>query len=661
MPPVILDLVASGDTADAGFSSQSSASLLTLPVPALPPSPIQRREMHGISFVMPLNPTLDAFGRPNPATYQPTETPENVFGGLQVVVGDTDVTYYRGIPTVVGSWSFNEPFADAACTITFPQISPMEALPSWLDEYATIEIVCDADGTILWEGLADEPEWTADGLQITGIGVLMQADLYVRAPGYSDSALPISILLRDYAFNKTYRPGYKFATLAIEHGTGTLSRYRGSWESPLAYADKLIKTATTEDEAFSIEIIRPRAPILRLRDETTAHYTLYYEAPGVTCDLKQTWRRGNVIYGTGSSKSGSEWHGTFLDPEWGGPRTQPLAYDPAVHGYDEVGDGTLTLDTARRDSTLIRIEEFHSFGQGITRETAKAIAETYRLRIADAGYTGTIRLESDPCAGTLDGSRFKMKVNQNVRLYNFAGLTGGLLLHVSGVDVDWASGTVTLTVDSKARDRNTVEALETHEPEAYDPWLPTQDGKATNIINDSVAPWDYDGGSGYFPGDITNGFYYIDPAAFIAVTGRTWTTFAFLASERDTITTTLAQLNAAEQFGLYLFNRPPNMDQLPAEPLAEGAWDNRAKPDGQIAGWGRWITGQEQQAAGYGMGTQTQGDPKTGTLIDYGDWQYNHDDVPEASRQPMFLWGAIWIDAVGTFHLNGQLVRGIGS
>lgn len=659
--PIIELVEATEADADAGFSYQSSASLLAIPPPSLPPSPIQRREMHGHSFTMPTNPALDQFGRPDSATYVPSSMEENVWGGLQIVVGGVDVTYYRSIPTQVTGWSYAEPFADSAAQIVFPQISPMEALPSWLDEYAEVEIVCDATGEIVWEGLAEEPGWGDKGIGITCIGVLHQADLYVRAPGYSDAALPIHILLRDYAFNKTYRPGYRFPTLAIEDGTEVQSRYRGSWESPLAYADKLLKQAITADQQFSIELVRPRAPILRERDETTQHWTLYYGAPGVECDLKTSWRRPNVIYGTGQSQSGAEWRGTFLDPEFGGPRTQPLAYDEAVHGYDEVGDGTLSLDEARRDSGLIRIEEFHSFGQGITRAQAKGIAEDYRLRQVDVGYTGTIRLESDPCAGSLSGSRFKMRQNQNVLLRNFNGITEGLLLHVSGVDVDWGSGTVTLTVDSKARDRDTVEALGTHEPEAYDPWLATQDGKASNVINDSVAPWDSDGGSGYFPSDITNGFFYIDPAAFIPVTGRTWTVFGFLASERDTISTTEVTVTAAAQFGFYLFNRVPNMGQLPALPLAEGAWDNRTKPDGLVAGWGRWITGQDQQAAGYGMGVQTQGDPITGELMDFGDWQYSHDDVPEATRQPMFLWAAIWIDAVGTFHVNGRLTRGIGS
>lgn len=657
MPIVLLE-------GTAGFSYMGNASLLSLPPPGLPPAGVVRREMGGKSFVMPLNPTLDQFGRPDPHTYIPIEEQDNFFGGLQLIVGGTDITYYRGVPTQVGNWSYNEPFADAAATISFPQISPFEALPSWLDEWATVEIVSDNDGTILWEGLVAEPGWTEDGLTITCIGVLMQADLYVRAPGFSDSAMLISTLIRDYAFNKTYRPGYRFPTIAIVQSTGVTSRDRGSWETPLAYAAKLMQQAVTEDAAYSIEILRPRTPLFVLRDETTAHWTLYNAAPGVKVSLQQDWKRANVVYGTGStSATGAEWRGVFLDPEWGGPRIQPLAYDPAVHGYDEVGDGTLSLDTGRRDSELIRIEEFHSFGQGVSRDMAKGIAEGYRLRQVDPGYTGTITLESDPCPGTLGGTKYKMRQNQNVLLRNFNGITDGLLLHISGVDVDWKNGSITLTVDSKARDKATVEALGTHEPEAYDPWLSTQDGKATNIINDSVAPWDTDGGSGYFPGNYVHGFKYIDDAAFIPVAGRTWTTDFFLASERDTIDTSQVEVNAEVQFGIYVFNRPPNIDQLPADPLAEGAWENLAKPDGKVGGWGQWLRGKTQQAAGYGMGMESQGDPITGDLLDFGTWQYNHDDVPVESRQPMFLWLAIWIDGPSstTYQVSGQFSRGIGS
>ena len=674
MPVVLLE-------GTAGFSYMGNASLLSLPPPALPPAGVERREMQGVSFVMPTNPALDQFGHPDPHTYIPSEEQTNIFGGLQVIVGGVDVTYYRSIPTQVGGWTLNEPFGDDSCTISFPQISPMEALPFWLDEYATVEIVCDADGDILFEGLAEEPDWDEKkGLTITCIGVLQQGELYVRAPGFLDTATPISLLIRDYAFNKTYRPGYRFPTISIVNGTSVLSRYRGSWESPTAYADRLIKQATTETEAYSIEILRPRTPLFKLRNETDAHYTLYYGAPGVKCKLRQHWRRGNVIYGTGqTSATGAEWRGIFLDPEWGGPRIQPLAYDPAVHGYDEVGDGTLSLDTARRDSELIRIEEFHSFGQGTSRGAAKGIADAYRLRLVDPGYTGTITLESDPCPGTIstDISRFKITHNRNILLRNFAGETEGILLHISGVDVNWDSGSVTLTVDSKARDRNTVEALGLHKPEAYDPWRNTADGKETDIINDSVAPWDEDGGSGFFPGNLAHGFAYIDVDAFIPVAGSTWTTSFFLASERDTIWRTEVAVYthiddedgavpALEHFGIYIFNRAPVIDQLPDDPLAEGAWEPAAlpvAPTGIVAGWGQWLTGQSQQAAGYEWGMESQGDPKVGVLVDHATWQYDHNDVPAAERQPMFLWVAIWIDVPANedFRVRGRLFRGIGS
>jgi hypothetical protein len=686
MPVVLLE-------GEAGFSYVGNASLLAIPSPSAPPAGITRREMVGKSFVMPLNPALDQFGRPDPHTYIPSEEQDNTFGGLQVVVGGVDVTYYRSIPTQVGGWTLNEPFADAAATISFPQISPFEELPFWLDEYATVEIVCDADGTILFEGLAEEPGWDdRGGLTITCIGVLMQGELYVRAPGMSDSLLPISILIRDYAFNKTYRPGYRFPTIAIVNGTSVQSRYRGSWESPNAYADKLIKQASTDTESFTCEILRPRTPLFKLRDDTTAHYTLYYGAPGVDVKLRQHWRRGNVIYGTGqTSATGAEWRGVFLDPEWGGPRIQPLAYDPAVHGYDEVGDGTLSLDTARRDSELIRIEEFHSFGQGTSRNAAKGIADAYRQRLIDPGYTGTITLESDPCPGTISTgmSRFRMKHNQNILLRNFAGIDDGLLLHVAGVDVNWDSETVTLTVDSKARDRATIEALGLHKPEAYDPWRLTQEGKQTDVINDSVAPWDTDGGSGWFPGNIAHGFAYIDLDAYIPVVGSTWTTDFFFASERDTIFQTWvsiytlaadagtpdtsdpegdyplpgAAIPAAVRFGIYFFDRPPVVDDLPDDPLAEGAWENRVAPTGIVGGWGQQLTGKAPQAAGYEYGMESQGDPALGVLVDRGTWQYDHIDVPSETRQPAFLWLAVWIDAPNTqhFRLRGRIHRGIGS
>lgn len=664
-----------------GFAVDTTAALLALPLVTSPPAGIEYRAMYHVALKMPHSPTLDSFGwplidptswTPSSTNYRVTEEGPNEWGGLQLVINQTDVSFYRGVPAKVVDWSFSEPFADETASLRFPQISPFEVEPSFLGSWNNVEIVA-YNGEVLWEGMINALAWSEDGVSVDCMGVLHQGDLYVRAPGFHNNLVGIATLLQLYAFNQTYRPAYRFATLAIDTPTPIQSRYRGSWESPLAYAQRLLQQAVNEDGAYSIEIRRPRTPVFILRDVTTQHWSVSVGQPGVKISLRAEFiQEFNVLYAEGEDIGGATWRGVFRDPTNGMPRIQPVAYDPAVHGFDEVDEvivpgellGSLRYDAARATSTQIRIEQYHNVGAQYSRADAKARGAESILRSADTGYTGTIDLSSDP----EEDIRWRMKAGQNICLRNFRGTGGdGMLFHISGCRINFDGGSVSLTVDSKARDLATIEAILGHFPDAYDPYLAISDGRSAALINDRTFPWDDAGGSGNIPGDETWGYVYADPTARVTVQGKTWTVLGFLASEKDTIIQSEFYCNesdsgaaATRRFHVSIFNRPPVMAQLPALPLAPNVWDTLAKPDGLQFGWG-YEGDAGAQAAGYTPGLESNGNPQTGVLIDYSTWQYDHADVDPEAVEPAFLWVAIWIDNDAATRFHGILKRGVGT
>lgn len=107
---------------------------------------------------------------------------------LQLVVGGVDVTFYRGIPAEIQAWDETEPFGPLSLVVGFPQITSFESLPSWLRDYADVELrrVRPDDSTeLLWTGLFIEEDLVASptgGVTVTSLGSLYQADLHRMLP-----------------------------------------------------------------------------------------------------------------------------------------------------------------------------------------------------------------------------------------------------------------------------------------------------------------------------------------------------------------------------------------------------------------------------------------------------------------------------------------------
>src|ERR1700722_10609051 len=127
-----------------------SATLTVHPAVVVPPTGLTDVNLQRVSAVFPA-PTLDSNSLP--VDWVPTSTIEEDWGRYQIVVGEVDVTFFRGFATQLGDMSWAEPFGDDTADIIFPQISPWDELGTgdlaWCVPGANVEIYkVEPDGTV---------------------------------------------------------------------------------------------------------------------------------------------------------------------------------------------------------------------------------------------------------------------------------------------------------------------------------------------------------------------------------------------------------------------------------------------------------------------------------------------------------------------------------
>lgn len=127
------------------------------------------------------------------------------WGTIQIIVNGQDLTFYRGIPTLLQGWSKSEPFGDKTCTLIFPGISVFESEENFpFSEEADVDIWNirpDDSRRKIWEGyvtsMTTDVSGDADQLTVECAGALYQADLFVKPPSFGfrevDAGQAISI------------------------------------------------------------------------------------------------------------------------------------------------------------------------------------------------------------------------------------------------------------------------------------------------------------------------------------------------------------------------------------------------------------------------------------------------------------------------------------
>lgn len=575
-----------------------------------------------------------------------------------------------------------------------------------------------------WEGNIASIKATADdtsfGLPITCQGALFQLDRYRAQPFYPPDPWPMELLIEEQfkrhlrphlltrplitAFPGSWKkkiPAYDPHsrtpyTIAGEPGTlwsGLSTRNTGAWQNALTgFVQDLLTVMITRQgdgakpgNQWTIRHYRRgeslpagtdrhnksirgstsagRQPVLLVRDRfADADFTLQLGAFGVKVDLDRDYTQAvDVIFGDGTDLDGQTWRNATISTNGARTTYAPLAAERAVYPYT----------AAKRDSKKLPLEGYTKYGNGFSLEDGISIAAQQLALQMNPGWQGTIELKVDPSS---DLSRWDIHSGMVVSLLGFMG-TGadGVKFHIAQAKHSPELGTVTLTVDTRFRDLLTVEESIARTRDPLTPVKMLQVNKASVMIDDVQAPWDYSAGSGFVPTKSKDFFkqkHADDPFPYVASTrrfppsvyphyyagplhssaprsiGRWYGPVQILTSARDTIART--EFVCVDYYG-----RPKKIPfhvsiyyvnvTVTAMPHLDGEWSpylNNAFervdpatgfqvnpllwPDNSfIIGWGNKVDGKFDRP-GFWPGNEASGAPPTGVFADDSTWQYDN-------------------------------------
>lgn len=285
------------------------------------------------SVVMPEPPSVDEF-LAGTAVWTPTSVSTGTWGGLQVAIDGTDVTFFRGAPCAVESWGSQEPFGDDTAVIDFPSVLQFDTLGSggavpWAygGADAQINVVYDGGATKrLFSGFVQAltPYYsdqsgsgtsTTNGaahyLQITLQGTMYQAALSVLTPyfalpltgtkGVADAGALIAAALNQVTGRRWSRcvPVTTNFPIAVD----------GSFTNVLEYVQDTLGQCLKLDGStqWTIEC-NPSTlvPVLKQKDVSTVNWTVDAGAPGVDLSglTDDATLNTNVVYGSGTTPQG---------------------------------------------------------------------------------------------------------------------------------------------------------------------------------------------------------------------------------------------------------------------------------------------------------------------------------------------------------------------
>lgn len=271
-------------------------------------------------------------------TWQPSSSTVTEWGLYQITIGKyggtpVDVTYFRGVPTKIDSYSFQEPYGEQAAQITFPQITEFDNLGSgdvsWLKVGSDVNINrITTGGTVqsLWCGFIMNIEVsfseTGGGVSIQCAGAFAgETALRMMRPEFFNSERDIGVHLTRIASNNapvgttpnpwTYRFKFNSATIGI------MSRKGGSRnQTVLDYCDELL--ALAQDPADNIQwtigrqwsggVYLARQYQLRKKGTVSTNWTVQAGGRGVSLSLTNDLSdHVNAVYGEGVSDKGERW------------------------------------------------------------------------------------------------------------------------------------------------------------------------------------------------------------------------------------------------------------------------------------------------------------------------------------------------------------------
>lgn len=477
-----------------------------------------------------------------------------VFSGDGLNTLTHDVTYFRGKPSILESYSYGDPFGAASAVITFPQISAYDDLQSpelsWLTDYASVDIFwheaesgstmfdpltnqetlqapdgqVETGRTKIWEGYVASMEISIDeggsSLQVQCQGALYQLDRYLQKPFFPPRPWPMERLITD-VFSHTRKPHLRTKPLKIEWpvgwtkvvpaytspniytpvakpGTkysGFSSRATGSWDHALTgFCADLLAVMYTDDDSGVIS-----GNQWSIRSDPGRQPVLYvrdrFRDPDFELWLGTQGVTVSVTRDTTQTADIIYGEGTGLDGTiW---RNAVVSNDGTRTDYKPLAADPriYPFDQKYFDSSAFASEAFINYGSGMQLDQAIESTEKKLKRDREPGMSGSMTLKVDP-----DISRYTIRSGMTVKIKGIAGSgISGVNFHIAEVEVDVQGATVTCKIDTKYRDLLTLEEAQQRTRDPLTPTKMLQVNRRSVLIEDIMAPWDYSAGSGFVP------------------------------------------------------------------------------------------------------------------------------------------------------------------
>lgn len=725
----------------------------------------------------------------------------NLFSSQEGV--PTDVSYFRGTPTIIANYGSGDPFGDATLVLRFPSITGFDdfdspEIGSWLGDASNVDIYWipgetvsalpllpagieqlryenpttgQADvyapvnsyslvgseivptgvrGTAVFEGFIASLEFDEQGeLGVQCQGALFQGDHYLEKPFYPAAPQTLESLIAN-VFNHAQRPHLRTQPLEIawpagwtkvapaitgpanaytpnvlpgDKWTGFTTRQTGGWERSLTgYIQSQISQMLTTDDSgvtpgnqWTVAHVRRgengssgRTPQLTVRDRfRTPDFSVWYGSPGVKCTLtKDGTQAANIYYGSGTDIAGTVWRNAVIAPDGSRTDYQPLAADAEIWP---------PTNNPLFNKAIFASEAYLQFGTGFNQPDAVITSQKLMQRTLRPSWAGTITLATDPSSML---PRWLIKAGMTVRLQGFQGSgIKGMNFHIASVEADPEAGTVTLTVDTQYRDLLTVAQAIARTRDPLTPSKLLQINRASAVIEDIQAPWDYSAGSGYVPLASKDFYAYIPtgqafpysqwsathpplihPDWYVACNadaatrdGRWAGPVPILTSEKGHIARAefyMVNINGiiikqAFHVSLYYVNvhvgdMPYNSDGLGHSPFIPGAFESidpatgnpwadanfLAPPQSYIIGWGN-----AAQPAGFSPGLFTGGAHPTGLLADDGGFDFDNSNTANQANyvtiaapgteeaSAITIYAMFYCDHTEPVYFQGRLIR----
>lgn len=332
----------------------------------------------------------------------------------------------------------------------------------------------------------------------------------------------------------------------------------------------------------------------------------------------QTW---TATFAVGSN--GGDLSGVIRLPLAADPRTQKALYN---------ADGSVAGPNPEWDTNVLTYADDVDFGTGITRAEGIASAQQIIDREAEAGLAGRIVLTQDP----REGWRGDIAPGDKMTLIGYEG--ADRVLHITAVERDWQTMTVTLDVDEKSRDAMTIAQIRSRDKEARrDPARrPGNPNKRSRLDTDQVVPFDGESGAGVIPR--------------LALYGGLWSVIRIPVSETGRVAK--MHLEAGSPFAIAFFGAPitpAHLHSYVGNPLTSDAPFEPHEKE-LDAHWFIEGFGQKGQRCGYYPGAEDRSTPFTG-VEEQGGFEYTSSRAPWVwvamyAASSCFLEGYIYPDTV---------------